>query len=159
LRAAELASPGALAEEEPGIARDFPLDAPTLTAPSHARSGEDRGLGPLQVTALALGGVGLVGLGVGVSYGLWARTEQDTWRRDCNGNACTSQRGVEAAESAARRAGVATVGLAVGGGLLAVSAVLWLLDKDLAQPSGSAALRFAPLVSGSRLSGSLTGQF
>ncbi len=159
LRAAELASLGAVVEDGPGIARDFPLDAPTIAAPSHARPANARGLRPLQVTALALGGVGLVGLGVGVSYGLWAGTEQHTWQSACDGNACTSQRGVEAAEAAARRAGIATLGFALGGGLLAAGAVSWLLDKDLETASSAAGLRFTPMVQGSRVGGHLSGQF
>jgi hypothetical protein len=158
LRAAELASMGALAEDDPSIARDFPLDA-SIAAPRAAPRIAAEGLRPLQVTALALGGVGLVGMGLGIGFGLWARTEEDTWRRACEGNACTSQRGVEAAESAARRADVATVSLAVGGGLLAASAVLWLLDGDIERPSSAAPLRLTPVVNASRLGGSLSGQF
>jgi hypothetical protein len=159
LRAAELASMGALAEDDPGIARDFPLDAASIAAPRAAPRTESEGLRPLQVTALALGGVGLVGMGLGIGFGLWARTEEDTWRRACEGNACTSQRGVEAAQSAARRAGVATVSLAVGGGLLAASAVLWLLDGDIERPSSAAPLRLTPVLDAARLGGSLSGQF
>ena len=76
LRAAELASMGALAEDDPGIARDFPLDAAPIAAPSTAPTAEDDGLRPLQVTAIALGSVGLVGLGLGVGFGLWARARR-----------------------------------------------------------------------------------
>ena len=158
LRAAELASMSAPNEDDPVIARDFPVDAPSLAAPSSTPPARDGGLRPLQVTALALGGLGLVGLGVGVSYGLWAGTEQDTWQSDCDGNACTSQRGVEAAEAAARRAGIATLGFALGGGLLAAGAVSWLLDKDL-ETTSAAGLRFTPIVQGSRVGGQLSGQF
>ena len=49
--------------------------------------------------------------------------------------------------------------LAVGGGLIAASAVLWLLDGDIERPGSAAALRFSPVVSGSRLGGGLSGQF
>jgi len=142
------------------IARDFPLDtreAAPAVAPQPPREPEG-GLEPLEVAAISAGTIGLVGVGIGVGFGLAARSESDVWRSECDGNVCTSQRGVDAAETASRRADVATLGFAVGGGLIAVGAVLWLLDGSDEQPEG-AALRLAPSVGESNLGGVVSGRF
>lgn len=52
-----------------------------------------------------------------------------------------SERGVDAARSARRKANVATVGLSLGGALLAARTVLWLLD-DAEEPADSEGARF-----------------
>jgi hypothetical protein len=66
---------------------------------------------------------------------------------------------VDAAEAAARRAEVATVGFAVGGGLIALGTVLWLIELDSERPDEAAGLCVAPLVSRSSLGGSVGGHF
>jgi tetratricopeptide (TPR) repeat protein len=142
------------------IARDFPLDtreAAPAASPAPPREPE-AGLEPLEVAAISAGTIGLVGVGIGVGFGLAARSESDVWRSECDGNVCTSQRGVDAAETASRRADVATIGFAVGGGLIAVGAVLWLLDGSDERPE-AAALRLAPSVGESSLGGVLSGRF
>src|SRR5690606_20105872 len=121
-----------------------------------------RGLDALEITALTFGAAGLVGVGLGIGFGLSARAEEDTWGRDCEGNRCSSQRGVDAAESAARSADIATLGFAAGGGLLAIGAVLWLIDTDSEeseQPHGGAGLRLAPALGASSAGGTLSGRF
>ena len=142
------------------IARDFPLDAreapPPVAAPAPRQP--EGGLEPLEVAAICAGTIGLVGVGIGVGFGLAARSESKVWRSECDGNVCTSQRGVDAAETASRRADVATVGFAVGGGLIAAGAVLWLLDGSDERPEG-AALQLAPNVGESSLGGVVSGRF
>jgi hypothetical protein len=161
LRAAEAATSAAPPGGANTIARDFPGDgsARIPTTPPAVPSG--RGPSALEVTALAFGAAGLVGVGLGIGFGLSARAEEDTWSRDCNGNQCNSQRGVDAAESAARSASIATVGFAAGGGLLAVGMVLWLIDSDSTseQPSSAKSLRFAPALGSSNVGGTLSGSF
>jgi hypothetical protein len=159
LRAAERTTQGAGSGTIDAIAREFPLDVPE-PAPAPLRPVRVRGgLRPLEVGAVALGSAGLIGVGVGVGFGLSARARTNTWQRDCDGNQCTSQRGVDAAKAAARRAEVATVGFAVGGGLIALGAVLWLIELDGERPDQATELRVAPLVSRSSLGGSVTGDF
>jgi tetratricopeptide (TPR) repeat protein len=161
LRAAERTTQSAGSGDIDAIARDFPLDLPEpAPAPAPPRPLRVRGgLRPLELGAVALGSAGLIGVGVGVGFGLSARSRTNAWQRDCDGNQCTSQRGVDTAEAAARRAEVATVGFAVGGGLIALGAVLWLIEVDSESPDEATALRVAPLASRSSLGGSVSGHF
>jgi hypothetical protein len=142
------------------IAREFPLDAQPAPILSSAPPEDGADLGPLTVAAISVGTAGLVGVGIGVGFGLSARAESDAWKSACDGNACTSQSGVDAAEAASRRATIATLGFGVGGGLLALAAVLWIVDgagDDGSKDSSS--LDFAPRASGSELGGVIGGHF
>jgi hypothetical protein len=159
LTAAEQASLASAADVD-AIAREFPLDAERDAADASAAAAARDGLSPLRLAALTVGSVGVVSLGLGVGFGLSARAKTDDWKQDCDGNACSSQRGVDAAETAARRANISTIGLGVGGGLLALGALLWLVDRDPEQPADSSArLRLAPAATGSRLAGVVSGRF
>jgi tetratricopeptide (TPR) repeat protein len=142
------------------IAREFPLDAPVTAVPRSAPPEDEDDLGPLTVAAISVGTAGLVGVGIGVGFGLSARSESEVWKSDCEGNACTSQNGVDAAEAASRRATIATLGFGVGGGLLALAAVLWLVDGTGDDDSKDfSSLDFAPRASGSELGGVVGGHF
>jgi hypothetical protein len=158
LRAAEAATRVPPADGATGITREFPADSAARVPRAPPVAPPDRGLSPLEVTALSFGAAGLIGVGLGIGFGLSARAEEDTWGRDCNGNQCNSQRGVDAAEAAARSAGIATVGFAVGGGLIAVGTLLWLVDSDSEQPAATG-LRIAPALGSSSLGGTLSGSF
>ena len=76
----------------------------------------------------------------------------------CDGDRCTSQRGVDAARSAARLARVATVALAAGGGLLAGGAALWWFGSKR-EESSSLALELSPTSAGAEVGCSLSGSF
>lgn len=152
LRAAELAS--AEAREAP------PRSASVRQTEAPAAEPDSGGLSGLRVAAIGAGSAGLVGIGLGVGFGLSARAQTDTWQRDCDGNACTSQRGLDAAETAAQRANIATVGFAAGGGLLALGAVLWWLGgDDDERPGDTARLRVTPTVTEGGAGGVVTGRF
>ncbi len=155
LRAAEAAR--AEAARLDAIVSDFPPEgrrAPLSTGAQDARS-----FRALQVAALAVGSAGLVGVGLGIGFGLSARAQTDEWRRYCNGDECTSQRGVEAAQSAARKASVATLGFTAGGALLALGTVLWLADLGSERPAGAARLELLPVASSSDVGCSVSGRF
>jgi hypothetical protein len=142
--------PGGAASAEqtspPDITRDFPLDVIEPAPRRQPSTPRDDGLAPLETAALTLGSMGLVGVGIGVGFGLAARARSDEWRRDCDGNACTSKQGVDAAESAAHSATIATVGFAAGGGLLALGAALWLIDAGRERPATARGLRVEPFM-------------
>ena len=121
---------------------------------------EERGGSATPVLAVAAGALGLVGVGMGVGFGVAAKSDLDVARRYCEGSACTTLRGVRAAQSAARAADVATIGFAAGGTLLALGTVLWLVADDEAEsarPPGR--LRWTPSISPEEVSLGLSGSF
>lgn len=79
---------------------------------------------PLRVSAVVVGTAGLVGLGVGAGFGVAALSDAKTARQDCDGDVCRTQRGIDATSSAEKSADLATVCLALGGGLVAAGATL-----------------------------------
>lgn len=87
----------------------------------------DGGLGGWQVAGLVVGPVGLVGLGLGVGFGLSAKSDNDVAKNECEGNLCRSQQGVDAAHDAGRKADISTVAFIAGGALTAIGATLLLL--------------------------------
>jgi len=114
----------------------------------------------IRTAALVAGGAGVVGLGLGVGFGLSAQAQAETWQEDCNGNACTSQRGVDAAEAAREQARIATIGVASGGALLALSVVFWLMDSSRSEESAEhRTLHVSPAVSDSALGCAVSGNF
>jgi len=112
-----------------------------------------------ETTAAALAGSGVVALGVGIGFGVSAYARSDDWQDECDGNVCRSQRGVDAARTAASRARVATIALAAGGGLLAGGAVVWWLSSQRDERASHVALQLAPAGSGAEVGCSLSGRF
>jgi hypothetical protein len=113
-----------------------------------------------ELTALAAGGVGIASVGFGIGFGLSARSYKDTWEKYCRGNVCSSPVGVDAAESARRQAGVATVGLVAGGALMGLGSVLWFVDFSGERPPGAdAALSLVPVAGPSEIGGAISGRF
>lgn len=154
LRAAEAA---ALAPAPPTpVAPPIPAETPA-PPPVAARVDSSSGL---SLGAVLAGSVGLVGIGLGVGFGFAAKSDLDESERYCNGNQCTSQRGVDAAKSAAREANVATVGFAAGGALLALGSVLWLMnDASEERPELAGGLGWSPHIGPGELSLSVSGSF
>jgi tetratricopeptide (TPR) repeat protein len=114
----------------------------------------------LTVGAIVAGTVGLAGIGVGIGFGLAAKNHLEESERFCNGNLCISQRGVDAAKSAAHAADIATVGLSVGGGLLALGTVLWFMDAGSGEhPALAGHLDWAPQIGPGEIALSLAGRF
>lgn len=89
-----------------------------------------------EVTGVILGITGVVALGVGTGYGIAAMNETDTVRDICPNDVCSSQRGIDAADSAADHATVSTIAFASGGALLALGAVcyFWLGERPAEGP-------------------------
>lgn len=100
-----------------------PVAPVSTAAPAHADSsswGNSR-----RIAALAVGGLGLAGVGAGGFIGLSAQASLSDSKGLCNErNYCTS-RGAQLRESAKSKALVATVATSVGAGALATAAVLW----------------------------------
>jgi hypothetical protein len=100
------------------------------------------GWSPLRTGALVTGSAGLVALGVGAVFGIKALSEAQTAQQDCDGNRCTTQRGVSAARSAGQAADVATLSFVAGGLLVATGATL--LGIDFGASASAASEHAAP---------------
>lgn len=121
-----------LAEQRISELQPSPLIAPIETDPTAAiadTAPAQNGSGWTwrETSAVALAGTGFIALGVGAGFGISAASQSNIWKHDCDGNVCQSQRGVDAAHTAADRAQVATIALAAGGALLAGGAAIWWL--------------------------------
>lgn len=107
--------------------------------PTSEVSQKQHGWTPLRWVGLAVGAVGVAGVGVGSGFGLVAMSKQHTANGVCDGNACATQVGVDAAHAARRDAAISTIGFAAGGALLATGAALFLLGGDRQREPGSRA--------------------
>lgn len=107
------------------VAHDRSLRPPQ---PSAAR---EPALSGMQVVGIMSGAVGLAGLGLGVGFGLKAKSDVDEANRFCDGNICRAQKGVDASHSASDAATISTIAFVAGGALtlLGVTAILLGLDS------------------------------
>ena len=81
--------------------------------------------GARRVAALAVGGLGIVGVGVGGFFGLSAQSTLSDSVSQCNDQNFCTDRGVALRKSAGNKALVATVASGLGAGALVAAAVLW----------------------------------
>jgi hypothetical protein len=80
----------------------------------------------MRPVAIAIGAVGIVGIGVGAFFGLSASSTWSDAKDTCtDGNKGCTQDGVEKQQSASTKATVSTVAFIAGGAALAVGTVLW----------------------------------
>lgn len=107
------------------------VDVPKLVAAPASQSSSgaaERGASPgsgQRIAALAVGGLGIVGLGVGGFFGLSAQASLSDSETLCNDkNYCTAQ-GADLRDSASSKALVSTVATGVGAAALIGAAVLW----------------------------------
>lgn len=113
---APVASPAALARS------DLTASPPSEPAPTQQRP---PALGTQRVLSLVAAGVGVLGVGSGVVFGLRSKSKHDEAEKYCDGPLCTDQRGVDAGNSAHAAGNVATVTTVVGLAGLAGAAALW----------------------------------
>lgn len=106
--------------------------AATTTTTTHGDVKLDSGTTPSssgssqRTLAYVAGGLGIVGVGAGVFFGLSASSDWDDAKSDCNDfpYGC-SQAALDARESASSKATLSTIGFIAGGALLATGAVLF----------------------------------
>jgi tetratricopeptide (TPR) repeat protein len=155
LRAAELA-----AVASPPVNATAPTAVVAPPPPITPAADADDSSSGLMTGAIVTGSLGLVGIGLGVGFGLAAQRDLEESDRYCNGNQCTSQLGVDAAKDANRQANVATIGFAAGGGLLALGTVLYLVAGSGSEhPELAPELAWTPRVGPNELSLSVSGSF
>jgi hypothetical protein len=104
---------------------------------------EEGGLSTRRVSALALGGAAIVGLGVGTYFGLDAISKHAASNGGCPANQCSAQAVVENDQSKTS-ADRSTVAFAVALPALAVATYLWFSGGH--SKGASSALRVAPMV-------------
>lgn len=78
---------------------------------------------------LVLAGVGIVGIGIGTTFAILARSQNEDSKTDCQrdaSNRCGAH-GVELRNSAIRKGNAATIAFAAGGAALAGAGLTWLL--------------------------------
>lgn len=159
LREAELAASKAPVDgAAPAQVALEPQRAPQAQA--QPRLGEDEpGWSTLRWTGVVVGTVGVAALGTGIGFGLSAMSKASTANDLCDGNACSSQEGADAADAANTAANVSTIGFLAGGALLATGTALFLLGEDDAERAPSAALHWDPRANHGRVSLQVTGKW
>lgn len=128
LREAELVA------TRPALKPPAPVPAPVADARASAAPPQpDDGWSGPEVMGVIMGTAGIIALGAGAGFGVAAMNETKTVRELCEGNVCSEQRGIDAADSANQHATFSTIGFAAGGALLAFGAAFYFWIGD--QPS------------------------
>jgi hypothetical protein len=94
------------------------------------------GLGTQKVLAIAAGGIGVVGLGLGAFFGVTALSKKSDAQNACP-NACTSSDGVNKWSDAVSTGNISTVALIAGGVGVLGGAILWFSAPKSASSSGT----------------------
>ena len=108
-----------------------------------------------RLVAVVVGSLGLVSLGVAAGFGLRARSRWGEAQGDCEGTVC-GPRGVALAAEANRAAGLADIGLVVGGVAVVAGVVLFFTAPRAAPPASA---RLYPLVGRDTVGVGLVGAF
>ncbi len=117
-----------------------PDTAPNASAsarPTEQPRQESNGALSRRWPALAAGGVGLVGIGIGTVFGLQSKSKRDQAESHCDGRECTDQRGVDLRQEALTAGNLSTLGFVVGGIGLTAATVLWFTLDSSDQPRGT----------------------
>ncbi len=99
-----------------------------------------------KIAGVIVAGVGVVGVGLGATFGLVAMGEQSSEKKDCSVSSCPdATRARTEYDGATRDATISTVSFIAGGALVAGGALMFFLakPKDAASTTNSAALRGA----------------
>ncbi len=102
-------------------------------------SSQSSGLGTQRILAIVAAGVGAVGIGVGIVYGLSAKSKHDTANAACPGSLCPNKNGVDLWNQAVSAGNVSTAGFIVGAVGLAGGAALWFMAPHRSEESGEKA--------------------
>jgi hypothetical protein len=117
-----------------------------------SRPDEPSQVTPRRKIAIAIAAGGVVAAGIGIGFGLDARSLRDEALATCPASACTALGAAAAAhenDRARTRALVANVGFGVAGGAVVAGAVLWFLSP----PETSRDIAIVPSASGLAIAG------
>lgn len=114
-----------------------PFVAPTLPGPAPVPEGSPS---PRRAIGIALGGVGLVGLGVGVAFGVKALSNLSASKAEghCDAASVCDDVGFQLRRDAQDAGAISTVTLALGATATVVGAVLWITAPAGAKPPAKA---------------------
>ncbi|MFT3769778.1 MAG: hypothetical protein QM820_30445 [Minicystis sp.] len=116
------------------------VDRGPAPAPQPDRAGG--GLSKLQIGAIAAGGVGVLGLALGIGFGVKANRKWDETLTHCQGGALDrcDPTGVQLGGQASSAASVSTAGFIVGGAAVAAGTVLFVLSRRAPKAAAPALL-------------------
>jgi serine/threonine-protein kinase len=105
----------------------------------------------------AIGALGLVGIGVGTGYGLWALSKKDAYQRDHPNGQCTDCEAAENEKTSLERTSlISTLGFGVGAAGLVTGLYLVLTAPST---KSSTSVRFSPMLGGSVSGVAIRGRF
>lgn len=127
--------------------------APPLPPPAPPAAG---GLTTQQTLGIVAGSVGIVGVGVGSYFGIRAISRNSDAEQHCpKEGLCNDQKGIDLTDQARDAARVSNIAFAVGGGLVALGAVLYLTGGR----SEADRVAVVPLLSPGAATASVSGRF
>jgi hypothetical protein len=115
----------------PGAAANDEAKGPTAESGASRKTAEKArsGITGLQIASLLVGSVGVAGVGVGIGFGIDAKTNADVSHDLCTGNLCSTPRGVNAARDASSSARISTIAFVAGGALIAGGVTMLILSS------------------------------
>jgi serine/threonine-protein kinase len=137
----------------PPISGEAGAMSPAPLAPAAKSSG---GLTTQQTLGIVTGGVGIIGVGLGGYFGVRAISQNSDAEQHCPKEGfCSNQVGVDLTNEARDNASASNIAFALGAGLVAVGAVLYLTGGR----SDTERVALVPLLSPGAAAASISGRF
>jgi hypothetical protein len=128
----------------PATPADHSLARPSVDSPPEPGRSPGNGRG-MKIAAIAVGAVGVVGIGVGSVFGWMSLSKHNHADTECPPNGtCLNADAVSTWRDAVHFGNVSTVAFAVGGAALATGAVLWFVAPKSAGARREARLAVGP---------------
>lgn len=107
---------------------------------------------PQRIVALAAGGLGLAGIGIGTAYGIIAISKNEDSQALCDADGACEDEGITLNEDARTAGTISTGAFIAGGALLALGVVLWVTaPSDDATSAGRTRLWLGAFPGGARI--------
>lgn len=150
VKAPEAPSPAAA---PPPSGHASPHSSPPATA---AEAAPDSGLTTQQTLGIVVGGAGLVGIGLGSYFGVRAISQNSDAEQHCpRSPLCDDQTGADLTKQAQKSARASNIAFAIGGGLVALGAVVYLTSGKKQEDR----VALVPVLGPGTAAGSLVGRF
>jgi len=139
-----VASPTATAPAASAAVPPPPSSSSALPATPTTPEEAPGGLGAMRVTAIVVGSVGVAGVGAAMVLGYLAKTKNDDANAVCQGQACSTQAGVQSAKDAGKFATASTVSFIGGLALVASGVTLFALAPSNQAPPQTGRVTIVP---------------